>query len=137
MIEPPLRVNYGNNVTFKGQIYINMGLSILGACPYPSDRRSSPLLIESGPFLLSSSYTDENIVTFGSRVLIAPNVTILTPTHPVDVDGRREGTIQAFPVEVSLGSGVKRKERGASPKLHHILSMLADRRRRELFRTVS
>jgi acetyltransferase-like isoleucine patch superfamily enzyme len=106
LIEPPCRVNYGNNVTFKGSIYINMGLTILGEREreYPKRIHVLTAALFSCTLWLPLRCIDENKVTFGSRVLVAPNVTILTPTHPVDVDGRRQGTIQAFPVEVSAPS---------------------------------
>jgi acetyltransferase-like isoleucine patch superfamily enzyme len=52
---------------------------------------------------------DSAFVTIGNRVLIAPNVTILTERHDKDVQSRRDGVVYARPVTIGddcwIGAG--------------------------------
>lgn len=52
---------------------------------------------------------DSGFVTIGNRVLIAPNVTILTESHDKDVQSRRDGVVYARSVTIGddcwIGSG--------------------------------
>lgn len=54
-IEAPLQVSYGDNVTFGDDVFVNVGFTLV----------------------------DDIEVTIGSRVMIAPNVTITVTGHPV------------------------------------------------------
>lgn len=54
-IEAPLQVSYGYNVTFGDDVFVNVGFTLV----------------------------DDIEVTIGSRVMIAPNVTITVTGHPV------------------------------------------------------
>lgn len=59
-IEAPLQVSYGSNVTFGDDVFVNVGFTLV----------------------------DDIEVTIGSRVMIAPNVTITVTGHPVHPDLR-------------------------------------------------
>lgn len=54
-VEAPLQVSYGDNVTFGDDVFVNVGFTLV----------------------------DDVEVTIGSRVMIAPNVTITVTGHPV------------------------------------------------------
>lgn len=54
-VEAPLQVSYGYNVTFGDDVFVNVGFTLV----------------------------DDIEVTIGSRVMIAPNVTITVTGHPV------------------------------------------------------
>ncbi len=62
-IQPPFRCDYGFNITLGDNIFINYNCTILDVAP----------------------------VTIGNNVLIAPNVSIYTASHPVHPDCRRSG----------------------------------------------
>lgn len=71
-IEPPFYCDYGTNITFKGPFYSNFNCHIL----------------------------DCATVTFGSRVIVGPNVQIYAGTHSTDVAERKQGLERAYPVTV-------------------------------------
>ncbi|GAA6005317.1 hypothetical protein JCM10207_002936 [Rhodosporidiobolus poonsookiae] len=82
-IEPPLFVDYGYNIEFKGDFYANSG----------------------------SKFLDCAKITFGHGVILAPSVEIYCATHSVHVDERIAGYERAYPVEIGdhtwVGGGVK------------------------------
>jgi len=71
-VEPPLRVDYGCNVSIGKDFYANFGLVIL----------------------------DCGIVRIGERVMFGPGVAIFTATHKVGVQSRREGREYAVGVDI-------------------------------------
>ena len=72
LIEQPFRCDYGYNIRVGENFYANMGCTIL----------------------------DEALVTFGDNVLLAPNVSIYTAGHAVNVAHRIVGCEYAYPVTV-------------------------------------
>lgn len=72
LIEQPFYCDYGYNIHVGENFYANMGCTIL----------------------------DEAKVTFGDNVLLAPNVSIYTAGHPVNVARRVAGWEYAYPVTV-------------------------------------
>ena len=72
LIEQPFRCDYGYNIRVGENFYANMGCTIL----------------------------DEALVTFGGNVLLAPNVSIYTAGHAVNVAQRVTGWEYAYPVTV-------------------------------------
>ncbi len=81
-VRPPLRVDYGYNITVGARTFANYGLLAL----------------------------DVAAITIGADVQIGPNVQLLTPTHPVDPTPRREKWEAAAPITIGdnvwLGGGV-------------------------------
>ena len=81
-IRPPLRVDYGHNIGIGSRCFVNFGLVAL----------------------------DVARITIGDDVQIGPNVHLLTPTHPIDPDARREKWEAAEPITIGdnvwLGGGV-------------------------------
>lgn len=81
-IKPPLAVDYGENIHIGAHTWINSGLTAL----------------------------DVATITIGEHCQIGPNVQLLTPTHPLDPDLRRDGWEAAEPIvlgdNVWLGGGV-------------------------------
>ncbi len=71
-IEPPFHCDYGWNIETGENLYANYGLTIL----------------------------DVGKVTFGSNVMIAPNVSIYTAGHPVHPDSRNSGYEYGIPVVI-------------------------------------
>ncbi|EQC38643.1 hypothetical protein SDRG_04342 [Saprolegnia diclina VS20] len=72
-IESPFRCDYGNNIYLGSNCFINYNCTIL----------------------------DCNKVTFGDNVLVAPNVSIYTATHPTDAKLRHDwGPELAFPITI-------------------------------------
>ncbi len=82
MIEPPLRCDYGAQITIGARSFVNFGAVVLDCAP----------------------------VTIGADVQIGPSVQLLTPTHPLDPDLRRTGVEGAAPIAIGdgvwLGGGV-------------------------------
>ena len=82
MIEPPLRCDYGAQISLGARSFVNFGAIIL----------------------------DCAAVTIGADVQIGPNVQLLTPTHPLDPELRRTGIEGAAPITIGdgvwLGGGV-------------------------------
>lgn len=81
-IRPPLYVDYGHNISIGARCFANFGLIAL----------------------------DVASITIGDDVQIGPNVQLLTPTHPVDPDARRDKWEAAEPIVIGdnvwLGGGV-------------------------------
>ncbi|KAN0069705.1 Trimeric LpxA-like protein [Elaphomyces granulatus] len=72
VIEPPFNFLYGCNISLGDKFYANVNLRIH----------------DSGP------------VTIGDRVLIAPNVTIVTERHDKEIQSRRNGIVYTMPVSI-------------------------------------
>lgn len=81
-IRPPFLVDYGSNITIGARCFANYGLVAL----------------------------DVGAITIGDDVQIGPNVQLLTPTHPVEPEPRRDKWEAAKPITVGdnvwLGGGV-------------------------------
>ena len=81
-VKPPLFVDYGENITIGPRTFVNYHLTAL----------------------------DVAAITIGDDVLIGPNVQLLTPTHPVEPDPRRDKWEAAQPIVIGdnvwLGGGV-------------------------------
>ncbi|KAL2005831.1 hypothetical protein VTN00DRAFT_10324 [Thermoascus crustaceus] len=81
VLEPPFNFMYGSNISLGDKVYANVNLRI----------------------------HDSGLVTIGHRVLIAPNVTILTERHDKDVQSRRDGIVYTRPVSIGddcwIGAG--------------------------------
>ncbi len=81
-LRPPLQVDYGTNLHVGSRTFANFGLVAL----------------------------DVATITIGDDVQIGPNVQLLTPTHPLDADLRRDKWEAALPITIGdnvwLGGGV-------------------------------
>jgi maltose O-acetyltransferase len=81
-IRPPLFVDYGAYISIGSRCFANFGLTAL----------------------------DVAAITIGDDVQIGPNVQLLTPTHPVEPEPRREKWEAAKPITIGnnvwLGGGV-------------------------------
>jgi maltose O-acetyltransferase len=81
-IRPPLYVDYGSQIRVGARCFANFGLVALDVAP----------------------------ITIGDDVQIGPNVQLLTPTHPVEPEPRREKWEAAEPIVIGdnvwLGGGV-------------------------------
>jgi maltose O-acetyltransferase len=81
-VRPPIYVDYGTYITIGAGTFINYGLVALDVAP----------------------------ITIGKDVQIGPNVQLLTPTHPVDPELRRQKWEAAEPIVIGdnvwLGGGV-------------------------------
>lgn len=81
-LKPPLAVDYGENIHVGARTFVNSGLTAL----------------------------DVATITIGEDCQIGPNVQLLTPTHPVDPQPRRDKLEAAQPItlgdNVWLGGGV-------------------------------
>ncbi len=75
-IEPPFRCDYGYNIELGENFYANFNLTIL----------------------------DWAKVSFGKNVLIGPNVSLFTASHPIDPIARAEGWEYSKPI--SIGDNV-------------------------------
>ncbi len=76
VLRPPLYVDYGTHLRIGARCFANFGLVALDVAP----------------------------ITIGNDVQIGPNVQLLTPTHPVDPDLRRDKWEAAEPI--TLGDNV-------------------------------
>jgi maltose O-acetyltransferase len=80
-VRPPLRVDYGRHIRIGARTFANFGLIALDVAP----------------------------ITIGDDVQIGTNVQLITPTHPVDPQQRRDKWEAAKPITVEdnvwLGSG--------------------------------
>lgn len=80
-IKPPFQVDYGTCIRIGARTFANYGLVALDVAP----------------------------ITIGCDVQIGPNVQLLTPTHPIDPDLRREKFESAQPIVIGdnvwLGGG--------------------------------
>ncbi len=81
VIRPPLYIDYGSNLSVGRRCFVNYGLVAL----------------------------DVAAITIGDDVQIATNVQLLTPTHPLDADQRRDKWEAAQPITIGdnvwLGGG--------------------------------
>lgn len=81
-VKPPLFVDYGENIHVGARTFVNYNLTAL----------------------------DVATITIGEDCQIGPNVQLLTPTHPVDPEPRRDKLEAAKPItlgdNVWLGGGV-------------------------------
>lgn len=71
-IRPPLRVDLGTNLHVGARTFVNFGLVALDVAP----------------------------IRIGEDVQIGPNVQLLTPTHPLDAERRREKWEGAEPITI-------------------------------------
>lgn len=71
-IEPNFRCDYGYNISFGKNFYMNFDCVVL----------------------------DVNKVTFGDNVMIAPKVQIYTATHPLNPDRRNSGRELGYPIDI-------------------------------------
>jgi maltose O-acetyltransferase len=72
VVRPPFRCDYGTNMHLGAGSFANFGLVAL----------------------------DVAEITIGDHVQMGPNVQLLTPTHPLDADLRREGWEAAEPIAI-------------------------------------
>ncbi|MCX5079918.1 sugar O-acetyltransferase [Streptomyces sp. NPDC056121] len=81
-VRPPLYVDYGGNITIGARTFVNYHLTAL----------------------------DVARITIGEDCQIGPNVQLLTPTHPVEPQPRRDKLEAALPITIGdnvwLGGGV-------------------------------
>ncbi|MFF7445481.1 MULTISPECIES: maltose acetyltransferase domain-containing protein [unclassified Streptomyces] len=80
-VRPPLYVDYGTNITIGARTFVNYHLTALDVAP----------------------------ITIGEDCQIGPNVQLLTPTHPVEPQPRRDKLEAARPITIGdnvwLGGG--------------------------------
>ncbi|MEU9286558.1 sugar O-acetyltransferase [Streptomyces sp. NPDC048275] len=80
-VRPPLYVDYGTNITIGARTFVNYNLTAL----------------------------DVARITIGEDCQIGPNVQLLTPTHPVEPEPRRDKLEAARPITIGdnvwLGGG--------------------------------
>ncbi|MFF9815445.1 sugar O-acetyltransferase [Streptomyces sp. NPDC014006] len=80
-VRPPLYVDYGSNITIGARTFVNYNLTAL----------------------------DVAAVTIGEDCQIGPNVQLLTPTHPLEPQPRRDKLEAALPITIGdnvwLGGG--------------------------------
>ncbi|GAA2660384.1 sugar O-acetyltransferase [Streptomyces vastus] len=80
-VRPPLYVDYGSNITIGARTFVNYNLTAL----------------------------DVARITIGEDCQIGPNVQLLTPTHPVEPEPRRDKLEAARPITIGdnvwLGGG--------------------------------
>ncbi|MGW3955716.1 sugar O-acetyltransferase [Streptomyces sp. NPDC004752] len=81
-VRPPLYVDYGSNISIGARTFVNYNLTAL----------------------------DVAAITIGEDCQIGPNVQLLTPTHPLEPEPRRDKLEAARPVTIGdnvwLGGGV-------------------------------
>jgi maltose O-acetyltransferase len=81
-VKPPLHVDYGEHITIGSRTFVNFNLTALDVAP----------------------------IVIGEDCQIGPNVQLLTPTHPIDPQPRRDKLEAARPIAVGdnvwLGGGV-------------------------------
>lgn len=81
-IRPPFHVDFGRHIRIGARCFANFGLMALDVAP----------------------------ITIGDDVQIGPNVQLLTPTHPIEPEPRREKWEAAEPITIGdnvwLGGGV-------------------------------
>jgi len=81
-VKPPLYVDYGENIRIGARTFVNYGLTAL----------------------------DVATITIGTDCQIGPNVQLLTPTHPIEPEPRRDKLEAARPITIGdnvwLGGGV-------------------------------
>lgn len=72
-IEPPFYIDYGQNIKFGENVYVNFGCTFMDTAP----------------------------ITIGKNGLIAPGVSILTATHPLDPKARLKYAL-AKPISIGV-----------------------------------
>lgn len=81
-VKPPLYVDYGEHISIGARTFVNYNLTALDVAP----------------------------ITIGADCQIGPNVQLLTPTHPVEPQPRRDKLEAAKPITIGdnvwLGGGV-------------------------------
>ncbi|MFE0776672.1 sugar O-acetyltransferase [Streptomyces sp. NPDC058861] len=81
-VRPPLYVDYGSNISVGARTFVNYNLTAL----------------------------DVAAITIGEDCQIGPNVQLLTPTHPLEPQPRRDKLEAALPISIGnnvwLGGGV-------------------------------
>ncbi|MEW1904472.1 sugar O-acetyltransferase [Streptomyces sp. NPDC086147] len=81
-VRPPLYVDYGSNISVGARTFVNYNLTAL----------------------------DVAAITIGEDCQIGPNVQLLTPTHPLEPQPRRDKLEAALPIAIGdnvwLGGGV-------------------------------
>ncbi|MFD9985060.1 sugar O-acetyltransferase [Streptomyces massasporeus] len=81
-LRPPVYVDYGSNISIGARTFVNYNLTALDVAP----------------------------ITIGEDCQIGPNVQLLTPTHPVEPEPRRDKLEAARPIVIGdnvwLGGGV-------------------------------
>ncbi len=81
-VKPPLYVDYGEHIVIGDRTFVNYNLMALDVAP----------------------------ITIGADCQIGPNVQLLTPTHPIEPQPRRDRLEAALPITVGdnvwLGGGV-------------------------------
>ena len=75
-IEPPLRANWGRHTYLGKQVYANFNLTLV----------------------------DDTTIRIGDYVMIAPNVTIATASHPIEPELRKR--VGQFNMPVTIGNNV-------------------------------
>ena len=75
-IEPPLRANWGRHTHLGKQVYANFNLTLV----------------------------DDTTIKIGDYVMIAPNVTIATASHPIEPELRKR--VGQFNMPVTIGNNV-------------------------------
>ncbi len=82
IVRPPLHVDYGDQISIGARTFVNYNLVALDAAP----------------------------IVIGADCQIGPNVQLLTPTHPIDPQPRRDKLEAARPIRIEdnvwLGGGV-------------------------------
>ncbi len=76
-IRPPLRVDYGSNISIGEGTFINFNFTALDVAP----------------------------IKIGADCQIGPNVQLLTPTHPLDPEERRSKIESAQPITLGIMCG--------------------------------
>jgi maltose O-acetyltransferase len=76
VLEPPLQCDYGYTTSIGHRCFVNYGLVLLDCAP----------------------------VDIGDDVQIGPNVQLLTATHPLDAEIRRQGWEAAAPITIRSGA---------------------------------
>ncbi|MFF4522672.1 sugar O-acetyltransferase [Streptomyces bluensis] len=71
-VRPPLYVDYGSNITIGARTFVNYNLTALDVAP----------------------------ITIGEDCQIGPNVQLLTPTHPLEPQPRRDKLEAARPIVI-------------------------------------
>jgi maltose O-acetyltransferase len=88
-VRPPLYVDYGSNITIGARTFVNYNLTAL----------------------------DVAAITIGEDCQIGPNVQLLTPTHPLEAEPRRDKLEAARPITIGdnvwLGGLQRRRHRPA------------------------
>lgn len=82
VVKPPLYVDYGDHISIGARTFVNFNLTALDVAP----------------------------ITIGADCQLGPNVQLLTPTHPVEPQARRDKLEAAEPISIGdnvwLGGGV-------------------------------